>query len=213
MEQKIASISYYPALFQQAFGTDKVTRERISMALAQFLRAMNSSNSPADRNELTLQEMSGQALFFNLGCSHCHNGENLGGAPIPGTGGGYFGNPEAANAANIGLDVVYEDKGIKEITGSETLDGAFIIPSLRNLSFTAPYMHDGRYATLEEVVEHYNSGIQPSVALDHNLVNTVTATPVQMNMTAAEKAALVAFLKTLSDPSITTDVRFSNPFN
>jgi len=186
------------------------------MALAQFIRAMRSNRSKIETvgfSHLDQLELDGLTAFNKFQCSNCHNGSNFGGSPMFG---GYDGTPQTSNfpnAANIGLDVVYQDKGVKETNGSEALEGAFIIPSLRNLTFTAPYMHDGRYTTLEQVIEHYNSGIQPSATLDHNLIDPVTATPVKMNMTADEKIALAAFLRALSDPSITTDVRFSNPFN
>lgn len=210
MEKKIGSISYYPTLFKKAFGTEEVTSERISFALAQFLRSMHSLKSKIDKGQLNQLEKEGQLVFMKFNCGQCHTGNNFGGSPFGG--GGYFGNSPTKDAANIGLDVEYTDKGIRELDGNAANDGAFIIPSLRNLSYTAPYMHDGRYQTLEEVIEHYNSGIQPSAALDANLVDAVSGAPLKMNMTADEKVALAAFLRALSDPTITTDIRFSNPF-
>jgi cytochrome c peroxidase len=210
METKIASISYYPELFRKAFGTSEVTHERIAKALAQFLRSIRSENSNFDRNNLTQLESEGATVFMTSRCANCHQGPDMGGAPLFG---GYEGNiPTVANSANIGLDVVYEDKGIQELTGNSALHGAFIIPSLRNLTFTAPYMHDGRYNTIEQVIDHYSEGIQPSPALDHNLVDSTTSVPVKIAFTPHQKVALAAFLRSMSDPSITTDVRFSNPF-
>jgi len=170
---------------------------------------MGSFQTPFETGQLSPLQQEGQNLFTASGCANCHSGMNFGGAPLFG---GYFENPEALNAANIGLDVEYVDKGIGELNGKAEANGAFIIPSLRNLKYTGPYMHDGRYQTLREVIDHYNSGIKPSAALDHNLVDPATGTPVMMNFTEHDKVALEAFLLSLSEPSITTDVRFSNPF-
>ncbi len=89
--------------------------------------------------------------------------------------------------------------------------GSFKISSLKNVELTSPYMHDGRFATLEQVIEHYNSGVQPHPNLAPQLRNP-DGTPKRLNLTAGEKADLVAFLKTLTDRNITTDVKFSNPF-
>jgi cytochrome c peroxidase len=209
MEKKIASVSYYPALFKKAFGTEDVTRQRISFALAQFVRALRSQNSRMDMGQLTSTELEGQHAFSKFNCSGCHAGPDLGGDLL---GINYYGTSLIPNSANIGLDMEYEDKGLAELNGNPVASGAFMIPSLRNIDFTAPYMHDGRYNTLEEVIEHYNSGIQPNIALDHVLIDPVTNTPVRMNMTDNEKTALIAYLKACSDRTLTTDVRFSNPF-
>src|SRR6185436_7004497 len=106
------------------------------------------------------------------------------------------------------------DNGYGEFTGDPEDNGKFKIPSLRNVELTAPYMHDGRFNTLEEVVEHYNSGVQQHPNLDDRLtVEGMTGgTPLQQGLTAYEKQALVAFLKTLTDTPLVTDVRFSDPF-
>jgi cytochrome c peroxidase len=110
------------------------------------------------------------------------------------------------------------DKGLGGITGIATDNGKFKVPSLRNIELTAPYMHDGRFATLEEVVEFYNSGVVDNPNLSPPLrVRTPPGTPpgppLRLKLTAAQKAALVAFLKTLTDTSVTTDPKFSDPFN
>jgi cytochrome c peroxidase len=89
--------------------------------------------------------------------------------------------------------------------------GRFKTTSLRNIELTAPYMHDGRFATLEEVVEHYNSGIKAHPTLSPALKD-VSGNPVQLNLTSSEKAALVAFLKTLTDNSVSNEMKWSNPF-
>ena len=104
----------------------------------------------------------------------------------------------------IGLELSAKDKGKN--------NGAFRIPSLRNVGLTAPYMHDGRFASLDQVVDHYNSGIQAHPDLDHKFIDK-DGKPLKMNLNAIEKKALVAFLKTLTDESITKDPRYANPFN
>ncbi len=209
LEKKIASIDFYPQLFANAFGTPEVTADRISMALAQFVRSIASKQSRMDFSQLTLQEQQGQNLFFQKGCVTCHASFNLGGdnmASDP-----YSGVSTTLNAANIGLDVEYKDKGIMELNSDANSNGAFKIPSLRNLAYTAPYMHDGRFKTLEEVVEHYNTGIMPSQKLDVVLRDN-NGQPLRMNMSTEEKAALVAFLRSATDDHIVHDVRYSNPF-
>jgi cytochrome c peroxidase len=104
---------------------------------------------------------------------------------------------------NIGLDKVSKDKG--------TGDGSFKIPSLRNIELTGPFMHDGRFKTLEEVVDHYNEKIQPAANL-HRKLKDNNGKPKRFNFTDADKKALVAFMKTLTDKSFTSDPRFADPF-
>ncbi len=203
---KVKLISYYPELFQNAFGTTEVTSQRISYALSQFLHSMVSYQSKYDQGvdnnfaDYTQLEMDGKDLFFSgtVNCNHCHFTVN------------FFGNQPAVN----GLDAIYTDNGLGTLTGDPADDGKFKIPTLRNIEMTAPYMHDGRFATLEEVIEHYNSGIQAHPNLDDRLTveGQIGGTPKQYNMTTYQKQSLVAFLKTLTDHSFLTDVRFSDPF-
>jgi cytochrome c peroxidase len=89
--------------------------------------------------------------------------------------------------------------------------GAFKTHTLRNIELTAPYMHDGRFKTLEQVVEHYNSGVKAHPNLD-NALRQPNGSPIQLNLTNTQKAALVAFMKTLTDPTIATNTKWSNPF-
>ena len=107
------------------------------------------------------------------------------------------------------------DTGVGGITGRTQDQGLFKTPSLRNIGLTAPFMHDGRFATLEEVVEFYNSGVVDNPNLSPPLRTPPGQPPGarRLNLTAAQKTALVAFLKTLTDTNLTTDVRFSDPFN
>lgn len=203
---RVKLIGYYPELFQDAFGTTEVTSQRISYALSQFLHSMVSYQSKYDQGvendfvDFTQLELDGKDLFFsgNVNCNHCHFTVN------------FFGNQPAVN----GLDIAYSDNGLGTLTGDPSDDGKFKIPTLRNIEVTAPYMHDGRFATLEEVIEHYNSGIQAHPNLDDRLTveGQIGGTPKHYNMTTYQKQSLVAFLKTLTDPSFLTDVRFSDPF-
>jgi cytochrome c peroxidase len=205
---KIANISYYPDLFEKAFGQREVTNEKIARALSQFLRSMVTHNTDFDNEYFSPEEANGKELFFwkDAGCNNCHRGENLNqkGYPVSPT--------IQSSFANIGLDEVYSDQGLGELDFIN--NGVFKIPSLRNIALTAPYMHDGRFSTLEEVVEHYNSGVKNHPNLDPLLKtgSGAAAVPQRLNLSKKEKSDLVAFLKTLTDPKITTDVRFSDPF-
>ena len=204
---------YYATLFTNAFGDATVTSNRIALALAQFVRSIISTQSKFDAGRapgvnftnLTPQENEGRNIFNagNLGnCAACHGTDNF----VPGP---------AIN--NNGLENPYIDKGRGEITGIPQDEGLFKVPSLRNIELTAPYMHDGRFATLEEVVEFYNSGVVNHPNLSPPLRNPPGSPnqgqPRRLNLTAAQKAALVAFLKTLTDTSVTTDPKFQDPFN
>lgn len=200
---------YYPVLFKKAFNSTTITSEKIGIALAQFIRSIISYRSKFDEGRtlinsvrsfypnFTDQENEGKQLFFNpaLGCNSCHKTETFT-APAP---------------KNNGLEVSSIDAGIGGILNDPVQVGSFKVPSLKNIEFTAPYMHDGRFATLEEVIEHYNSGVQPHPNLSSPLRNP-DSTPVRLNLTPAQKSALLSFLKTLSDPEIMNDAKFSDPF-
>lgn len=211
---RLANTDYYPPLFEAAFGTPGVTANRVSRALAQFVRSMVSYQSkydlarqqaPPGPPELapfpgfTPQENLGKTIFFDPtrgNCAACH-GTDAFNAPGP---------------RNNGLDLVSEDPGVGGVTGNPLQIGEFKSPSLRNISLTAPYMHDGRFATLEAVIEHYNSGVQPHPNLSGPLRQGPGGPPRRLNLTPAEKAALLAFLQTLEDPSFIADERWSDPF-
>lgn len=206
---RLKANAYYPVLFHKAFGTQLITSDKIGDALAQFIRSIISYQSKFDEgrsliNSMRLpypnyspQENEGKQLFFNprLGCNSCHQTETF----------------TALMPKNNGLEISSVDLGVGGISNDPSQTGNFKIASLRNIELTAPYMHDGRFATLEEVVEHYDSGIQPHLNLSTQL-RTPDNTPVRLNLTGDEKKALIAFLKTLTDRAITTDVKFSNPF-
>jgi cytochrome c peroxidase len=223
LPEKLNAISYYPGLFNAAFGNSEITSAKVSMALSQFVRSIVSTSS---NTSMSADAQAGQVLFqVKYQCSKCHTGANMGGAPLPSCGGYVTGNPSRSsvpNTSNIGLDVAYTDGGVQALNGDPAQNGYFIIPSLRNVGLTAPYMHDGRYATLSDVIDHYSNTIQPHPNLDpillsqnfaaHEVISN-TGTPVKMNISATEKTQLIAFLNSLTDYSITTDPRFSNPFN
>lgn len=186
----------YPELYKKAFGTDEITFDRTEMALAQFLRTVNSGNSKFDKVQrgealFTNQENLGFELFFTErgDCFHCHASA-------------FFSDGQLHNNA---LDA-NPDPGHYEISGDQLDYGKFKSPTLRNIEYTAPYMHDGRFATLEEVVDFYSEGLQPSPTVDP-LMKKLSTGGVQL--TSEEKAALVAFMKTLSDPDFIQNPEYS----
>ena len=204
--KKLSSTSYYPDLFKKAFGNSEITKERIANALAQFVCSMVSVDSKYDKESavsfrgFSELEKKGKDLFFSskTNCTACHGGPNFSVNSV-----NSFNDYTSSNGtANIGLDIQYKDQGFG--------NGKFKIPSLRNVELTAPYMHDGRFKTLEEVVEHYNSGIANHPQLDRNL--KINGQPRRLNLNEQDKKALVAFLKTLTDETLVKDVKFSDPF-
>jgi cytochrome c peroxidase len=112
---------------------------------------------------------------------------------------------------NIGLEYPNKDRGMGAVANNPALDGMFKIPNLRNVALTGPYMHDGRFATLDAVLEHYSHGIQNDPNLDPRL-RTADGKPLRMNISPEEKKAIITFLNTLTDYSMITDERFSDPF-
>lgn len=213
----------YPELYRKAFGDSKVTKERTAKALAQFVRSLVSYQSRYDegvvqvrsRNEdfpnFTREENRGKAIFMQL-CANCH---------MPGGQDAVF---SSQNPQNNGLDadVKVPDLGVADVTFDRNRAGHFKSPSLRNVEFTAPYMHDGRFAKLEDVIEHYSTGIKLHPNLDGRLRNAggPPGPPGRardrdtrgFQFSTQEKATLLAFLKTLSDKKFIADPKFSDPF-
>ncbi|MCP5027850.1 MAG: c-type cytochrome [Actinomycetia bacterium] len=213
---RAAAMAYYPALFEAAFGDPEVTGDRIGRALAQFVRSMISVNSSYDEGRarvdsglepfptFTDEENRGKTLFTTFradggaGCAACHTSE----AQLAGQ----------AGPQNNGLDALsLTDLGVFETTGDPAHLGAFRVPSLRNVEVTAPYMHDSRFRTLDEVIDHYNEGVQPHQNLAGSLQDPEGG-PQRLGLSEADQAALVAFLETLTDRTFLTDERFRNPF-
>jgi cytochrome c peroxidase len=209
--QRIDAEPFYDELFTAAFGTAEVNSTRISQALAQFVRSILSGSSKYDTgvplgfSNFTALENQGRQIFQGAigGCATCHGSDNF----VPGN-----------NIFNNGLENPYVDKGVGEVTGLAADEGFFKVPSLRNIELTGPYMHDGRFATLEQVVEFYNSGVvdhpnlSPQLRLPPGPPGSPPPPPRRLNLTLQQKAALVAFLKTLTDTSVTTHPKFSDPF-
>lgn len=219
LEQVVSKVNeqpYYPALFEKAFGSTEITSDKISKALAQFVRSIVSFSSKYDQGRAMVA--SPGANFPNFTTEE-NTGKNIFFQTIPNGGGACFGchTTEAFISANPGpqnngLDATSTtDSGAGGVFNNPIFVGRFKTTSLRNIELTAPYMHDGRFATLEEVVEHYNSGIKAHPTLSPALKD-VTGNPVQLNLTSSEKAALVAFLKTLTDNSVSNEMKWSNPF-
>jgi len=212
--KRVQSLPYYPSLFTKAFGTSAINSDLISKSLSQFVRSIVSYQSKYDQGRQTLpanpepppnatfpnftaQENRGKEIFFNPqnACAACHGTETF----------------TAPGARNNGIDASNIDLGFGNVSKDPADNGLFKVSSLKNVELTAPYMHDGRFNTLEEVVEHYNSGIKNNPNLSQPL-KLPGGQPKVLNLTIADKAALVAFLKTLTDRNITSDIKFSNPF-
>jgi cytochrome c peroxidase len=216
----------YPKLFEDAFGTNSVSQENAAKALAQFLRTMIAADSKYDRAILkgetqlyTDQEMRGFLLFRSdpvfdpagnlikpgADCEHCHKLDAML-QPLDGL--GAFRNNGLDEAKTI---YDFKDPGVGGADSNNY--GRFKVPSLRNIELTAPYMHDGRFKTLEEVIDHYNSGGKPSPTLDPKMARVKFAkSGGTLRLTEQDKADLVAFLKTLTDTGFVKDKAFSNPF-
>ncbi len=211
---KLAAADYYPAMFEAAYGNGDVTSDRIADAMSQFLRAMLSVHARIDQGPVDLvlsaQERMGKDLFFGQAlCSSCHGGRNLNEAFLALTDTIPSQYNDGRPRANIGLDMDYADPGMGTTDASKT--GVFKVPSLRNVALTGPYMHDGRFNTLMEVVNHYNNDIQKHPNLDNRLRDW-EGNPWRLNLTEPQKESLVDFLNALTDNSLLTDERFSNPF-
>ena len=192
---KMPAATDYPARFAAAFGSPEITSEKISLALENYLLTLTSFDARFDRvlrgeEKFTAEEQRGFELFsteydprrgqFGADCFHCH-------------GGTLFQSQSFANNGSAGALV---DLGREKATGRESDRGKFSVPSLRNVALTAPYMHDGRFRTLAEVVEHYSTGVARSPTLDPNLAKHPDG---GVPLSAEDKHALVAFLQTLTD--------------
>lgn len=190
----------YPDLFFKAFGTRNIDSSLVVKAIAQFERTLISSDSKWDRYlkgevQLSQAETRGYEIFFTEkgDCFHCH-------ATILYTDNLFHNN---------GLDSIYSDRGLSDVTGDPQDLGKFKTPTLRNIKYTAPYMHDGRFNTLEEVIDFYS----------HNLINSPTIDPLMkkvgqggVQLTEGEKEDLIAFILTLTDTTFVNNPDYSDPF-
>lgn len=199
---KLEKTEYYAPLFENAFGDVTITPERIGDALAQFVRSMSSFNTKFDwiqtgEADFTPQELQGFNIF-RQSCDNraCHNQP-------------HFGN---AKPMNTGLESEAIDLGLGGWTGVEEHIGQFKSPTLRNVALTAPYMHDGRFETLEEVIDFYSDDVVYHPNNDFEWVSNNPTDFRGFNFSQGQKNALVAFLNTLTDPYLTTAEKWSNPF-
>lgn len=203
LPEKLARTGYYQGLFKDAYGDEEITVDRIATAMAMFMNSIVSRGTRFDRymngqEEPTAMELYGQQLFHQkYNCASCH--------VISG------GQYHSSLFANIGLDAQTKDRGAGIVTSMNFSEGSFKAPNLRNVARTGPYMHDGRFNTLEEVIDHYSRGIQDHPALDARLRGADGA-PMRMNIRDDEKQAIVAFLNMLTDYTLITDPKLSNPF-
>lgn len=212
---RMAEQPYYHALIKKAYGFEILNEGVVLAALESFVNSMSSHSSKFDEEmdkhfESTIstsvdveKEFSGFTASENLGkriflesCSHCH---------------GRIVSPPARTSSNNGLDLTYTDQGVGSITQDEPDMGKFKVPPLRNVAITAPYMHDGRFATLEEVIDHYSFGVQHHPNLGYEL-KTDDGIPNRPHYDPTTRKALLDFLHTLTDEVFTTDDRFSDPF-
>lgn len=182
---KIKNDPEYPALFEAAFNTTEINMPLLMDALAQFMLLMISDNSKYDaylkgQETLTDKELKGLQLF-NEKCESCHSG-------ILFTNQGYFNN---------GIDSIFLDSGRAVISANPLDIGKFKVPTLRNIRVTAPYMHDAKFATLEDVLEHYDNGVVSSNTLADALVQPNGNLGIELS--AEDKEAIIAFLETLTD--------------
>lgn len=206
---------YYAVLFRKAFGTNVATEETVTEAIQNFVHALSTFQSKFDLaaqktfeasqqnftfytldfEQFSAVENRGKSLYQN-NCASCHTQ--------------ILTAPNLQFASN-GLDENPTDLGVGGVSNAVAEMGTFKVPALRNVALTAPYMHDGRFQTLEQVVEHYSKAIKPHANLHENLKN-FDGTPKRFNFSTEDKAALVAFLRTLTDEKLLADVRYSNPF-
>lgn len=204
---RLQGLAYYRELFALVYGDSTVTVDRMQRALAQYVRSILSTSSRWDTGyaqvfnpglpdrgintpipTFTAQENRGRQLFFTpppqggAGCAACHVAPTF---------------ALAANSLGNGLDA------------GETR--VFKSPSLKSVGVPGRFMHDGRFSTLDQVVAHYNNGVQDGPALDQRLRGP-GGTPLRLNLNAGDRAALVAFLQTLTDTQLAADPKFSDPF-
>jgi cytochrome c peroxidase len=193
--QKLQATSTYPKLFKDAFGSEQITSVRFLQALSQFMLTLVTADSRYDEyrrgnaNALSQDELAGMNLFHQK-CAKCHEGDLT-------TDRGYHNN---------GTQATITDSGRYAITLNPDDIGKFKTPTLRNIEKTAPYMHTGRFNTLEQVLQHYASGTTYTTTLDTALI---IGTQYGISMTADEQQKIILFLKTLTDEKFLHDQRFA----
>jgi cytochrome c peroxidase len=210
--QKLQNTPTYPPLFKAAFGTEIIDATLVSRAIAQFERTIVSRKSRYDQfrsgdlNALTPQEQNGYALFtthptpasniYGANCSDCHGGDL-----------------QMNNTfQNNGIDSVFTDLGLFEITHHAPDSAKFKVPTLRNIALTAPYMHDGRFNNLQEVLLQYNAHVSRKAPLFSPIMGASnTQGGFQLDLTQQQVDDVIAFLNTLTDTEFISDTTFSDP--
>jgi len=209
---KLSDTQLYKNQFIRAFGSDEITAEKMALAMEQFMLSIVSYESKYDKYlagevELTESEERGRVLFeteYNpffpehsgADCAHCHGGAN-------------FENDLYMNNG-LDTDLEFSDIGREEVTQDPNDRAKFKVPSLRNIALTPPYMHDGRFQTLEEVINHYDEGIKASSTADVTVINTMET---GLFLTNEDKEDLVNFLHTLTDENFIANEAYQSPFN
>lgn len=193
---KLQDDGRYRDQFFRAFGEEGIDSDKMGLALEQFMFSIVSINSKYDQVQrgeasFTDAEERGRLVFVQSGCDHCHSGTNF----------------ENNQYLNNGLDASFEDEGRARVTNNPADAGKFKVPSLRNVALTAPYMHDGRFRTLEDVVEHYSSGIVSSSTLAPSLANHAQQGGLQLSN--QQKEDLIDFLRALTDDDLPNNPAYS----
>ena len=212
---ELSQKNYYPILFEAAYGTEEVTEERIANALAQFIRSITGYNTRFDQgatleggnfaatfSNYDVLENKGKDLFL-IHCASCHQLPNF--------------TQKKLQPRNVGLYMSYPDDGLGEVTGDPADDGKFKVPTLRNISHTGPYMHDGSITTIYSAVVHYSDDVEAHENLDPLLrdpsdIFKKGVIPKQLKLDSYERDALVAFLYTLTDYDLLTNEKWSDPW-
>jgi len=208
---KLDDSEMYRDQFTRAFGSDEITSEKMGLAMEQFMLSIVSYESKYDRYlagevELNESEERGRLLFeteYNpffpdqsgADCAHCHGGAN-------------FENDLYMNNG-LDTDATFVDLGREEVTNNPNDRAKFKVTTLRNIALTPPYMHDGRFQTLEEVIDHYNEGIQESSTADITVLNTMET---GLFLTDQDKTDLINFLHTLTDENFINKEAYQTPF-
>jgi cytochrome c peroxidase len=222
----------YPPLFRKAFGDEDIDRDRVAKALAQFVRSIVSYRSKFDDGlaqagsiaqdfpNFSDAENLGKKIFLGDherssrgNCATCHLRNYAFNRPSDRAQQAAIFQPDRLLNNGLDAELATVDNGVGDLTLDPRDYGRFAVPDLRNVELTAPYMHDGRFQTLEEVVEHYNTGVKAHPNLDPQLrEGRGRPGPRLMNLDEKKKAALVAFLKTLTDRELVADPKYSDPF-
>ncbi len=206
LAKKLNEQDYYQVLFKKVYGNDGITESNILDAITEFVNSFSSRESDFDKGIdiagspysylPTLSESANNGrVLFNKNCNSCHDISH---------------NAIIMTAANNGLDLNYEDNGMGTKFSNPDLDGVFKVPSLRNIELTGPYMHDGRFETLEEVIDHYSNGIQNHKNLDDLL--KIGDEAKTFDFSISEKQDMVAYLKSLTDTEFISTPKYSDPF-